>query len=217
MLDLESASVDELADLDAAAPGLRVGVGVARSSGRSPSAVRWPGTRRKQDFIKLAADERRLLVPNRNYVLMRRFSAKEDAQRITAAPYLSDRFDCGLLGLENHLNYIHRPGGSLTRHEALGLAALYNSKLLDTYFRAINGNTQVSATELRAMPLPAREVIEELGRRVAALDGGFEGLDSLVADVLRRSAGDSETDTDGDDPGGAADLESARLAESPAE
>ena len=67
---------------------------------------------------------------------------------------------------ENHLNYVHRPGGALSEDEAWGLAALHNSRLLDTWFRAVNGNTQVSATELRAMPLPAHGTNVALGQRV---------------------------------------------------
>ena len=77
--------------------------------------------------------------------------------------------------MENHLNYIHRPGGTLSEDEAWGLAALYNSRLLDTWFRAVNGNTQVSATELRAMPLPPRETIvcaRRAGKASSRPDGG---------------------------------------------
>ena len=125
-----------------------------------------------------------LLVPNENYVLLRRFSAKEEARRLTAAPYIAADFAVPDVGFENHLNYIHRPGGTLSDDEAWGLAALYNSRLLDAYFRAVNGNTQVSATELRAMPLPARETIIELGRCVKRLADPTDGLDVLVMSLV---------------------------------
>ena len=115
--------------------------------------VSWPLNRHKPEYIERYGAEA-LLVPNRNYVLIRRFSAKEEARRLTAAPYIAADFTIPEIGIENHLNYIHRPGGTLSEDEAWGLAALYNSRLLDTYFRAVNGNTQVSATELRAMRLP---------------------------------------------------------------
>ncbi|SFI40267.1 Eco57I restriction-modification methylase domain-containing protein [Albimonas pacifica] len=144
-----------------------------------PMAVTWPLDRHKPEYIKRSGAEA-LLVPNKNYVLLRRFSAKEEARRLTAAPYVAARFDIPEVGFENHLNYIHRPAGSLTEDEAWGLAALYNSRLLDTYFRAVNGNTQVSATELRAMPLPPRDTIIALGRRVKNLPDPLDGLDDLV-------------------------------------
>jgi adenine-specific DNA-methyltransferase len=93
-------------------------------------------------------------VPNKNYVLLRRFSTKEDVRRIVAAPILQDQFKSDVIGIENHLNYIYHRVGTLSEDEAFGLAAILNCSLIDTYFRTFNGNTQVSATELRQMPLP---------------------------------------------------------------
>ena len=145
--------------------------------------VTWPLNRRKPEYIRRRGAEA-LLIPNRNYVLMRRFTAKEEARRLAAAPYLAGDFAVPEVGLENHLNYIHRPGGTLSEDEAWGLTALYNSSLLDTYFRCVNGNTQVNATELRAMPLPAREVVVSLGRRVRRLHDPLDGLDDRVMDLV---------------------------------
>ena len=144
--------------------------------------VTWPLNRHKPEYIRRRGAEA-LLVPNRNYVLMRRFSAKEEARRLAAAPYIAGDFAIPEVGLENHLNYVHRPGGTLSDDETWGLTALYNSRLLDTYFRCVNGNTQVSATELRAMPLPARDVVVALGRRVMRLPDPMAELDGLVMDM----------------------------------
>ncbi len=132
--------------------------------------VTWPlaGGFRKPEHILASAGER-LLVPNSTYVLMRRFSAKEEARRLTAAPLLRGQIGGAWLGLENHINFIHRPGGTLSEDEALGLAALFNSQVLDAYFRVMNGNTQVNATDIRAMPLPSLAAITALG---AAVRGG---------------------------------------------
>ena len=142
----------------------------------------WPLDRHKPEYIARSA--KALLVPSSNYVLIRRFSAKEEARRLTAAPYIAADFAVPEVGLENHLNYVHRPGGQLSEDEAWGLAALYNSRLLDTWFRAVNGNTQVNATELRAMPLPAQETIVALGQRTRRLADPMAELDALVANVI---------------------------------
>lgn len=146
--------------------------------------VNWPIKARKPQYIEDRESSRRLLVQNRNYVLLRRFSAKEERRRLTAAPMLADKFTVDRIGLENHLNYIHRPGGTLSEDEAYGLAALYNSALFDGYFRCISGNTQVSATELRAMPLPPLEIIALLGRRVRGGNMNLESIDELVEDLI---------------------------------
>ena len=143
----------------------------------------WPLGRHKPEYIARAGAEA-LLVPSKNYVLIRRFSAKEQPRRLTAAPYIAADFAVPEIGFENHLNYIHRPGGTLSEDEAWGLAALYNSSLLDTWFRAVNGNTQVSATELRAMRLPLRDTIVALGRKTKRLAEPMAGLDTLVMDMV---------------------------------
>lgn len=142
--------------------------------------IQWPSACRKPQYIKHKTDSRRLLVPNRTYVLLRRFSSKEEHRRMTAAPLLAGQIPAAMIGLENHLNYIHRPDGVVTEDEAFGLAALLNSALMDGYFRCINGNTQVSATELRAMPVPPLSAIVQLGQSVREAPGNIELIDRLV-------------------------------------
>ncbi len=147
--------------------------------------IDWPlGGHGKEQYIRADAESMPLLVSNANYVLLRRFSAKEDAHRLVAAPLLAHKLHADVIGLENHLNYIYRPHGSLSTEEAYGLAALLNSSLLDTYFRVSNGNTQVSATELRSLPLPSSKAIMEIGRQVMALDGSNGESDAVVEHVL---------------------------------
>jgi len=143
----------------------------------------WPLNRRKPEYI-LCAGAEKLLVPNENYVLLRRFSAKEEARRLTAAPWIAKDPSLTEIGLENHLNYVHRPGGELSQDEAWGLAALYNSRLADAWFRAVNGNTQVSATELRAMPLPEHDRIVAIGERVKCMADPLAALDEVVASTV---------------------------------
>ena len=144
-----------------------------------PMQATWPLRGHKKEHM-LCAGAEQLLLRNCNYVLIRRFSAKEEKRRLTAAPYLAKQFRSTALGLENHLNYVHRPNGALSEDECWGLAALYNSRLLDRYFRCINGNTQVSATELRAMPLPPASVITTLGRQVKRMANPLAAVDELV-------------------------------------
>ena len=145
--------------------------------------VTWPLGCRKPEYIKHIVAAQPLLVPNRNYVLLRRFSAKEEPRRLVAGPYLARTSDASMVGLENHLNYISRPGGVLTEDETLGLAALFNSSLLDNYFRTSNGNTQVSATEMRTMPLPSMATILAIGQQARILSDNPAALDALVMEM----------------------------------
>ncbi len=140
--------------------------------------VRWPMVR-SQEHIEANAASSWMMLHNEPMVLMRRFSPKEDTRRMTAAAYLGD-LPCNYLALENHLNYIHRPGGSMTAHEARGLAAVLSSDSLDLHFRAVSGNTQINATELRAAPLPDWETILGIADRLANTKMTLDQVDLAV-------------------------------------
>jgi adenine-specific DNA-methyltransferase len=128
------------------------------------SNVVWPFEKRsKPQYIRITDETRPLLNLNGNYVLLRRFSAKEESKRLNSSPYLKDQIPCEYIAFENHVNYVHRPHGKISRSEAMGISAILNSIFLDTYFRVSNGNTQVSATEIRDMPLPRIQEIRNIG------------------------------------------------------
>lgn len=127
----------------------------------------WPVSKKnKPQYIEMCTETEPLLLHNKNYIFLRRFSAKDDKSRLVATPYFADSSQAEYIGVENHLNYIYRPNGYLDRSEIFGLSALLNSKLFDTYFRTFNGNINVSATELREMPLPPLEDIKQLGTQL---------------------------------------------------
>lgn len=149
--------------------------------------VAWPLNRRfhKPQYIKHEPRSKSLLIRNANYVLLRRFSAKEENRRLVAAPYVAAQYDYAYVGLENHLNYLYRHNGSLTLEEVVGLSALLNSGLIDRYFRISNGNTQVNAMEIRALPLPPLHVIQAIGQSIEAR-GEHHDMDSIVTETLQR-------------------------------
>ena len=54
----------------------------------------------------------------------------------------------------------------LTEDEVYGIAAIFNSSLIDRYFRTISGNTQVNATEIRAMNFPEMKLVAKIGKQI---------------------------------------------------
>jgi adenine-specific DNA-methyltransferase len=132
-----------------------------------PFAVIWPLPKAgKPGAIACCPDALRILIPTKNYVLIKRFSSKEERRRLTAGCLRKADFPFPYLGVENHVNYIYHAERELTDDEAYGIAALFNSTLFDRYFRTISGNTQVNATEIRAMNFPEMKVLSSIGKQV---------------------------------------------------
>jgi adenine-specific DNA-methyltransferase len=137
-----------------------------------PFRTVWPVEKKKWPLaFQDCAASRKHLVPTRNYVLIKRFSAKEERRRLTAGCLLASQQAHARLALENHINYVYHADRDLTDEEVFGIAALFNSMLLDRYFRTISGNTQVNATEIRTMKFPDLDGVRRIGRSVAGLSG----------------------------------------------
>lgn len=129
--------------------------------------VFWPLDEIKKPIaVKNNDITKKILVPNENYVLIKRFSAKEGRKRIDAGVLLKKWINSDHIGIENHVSYIHKPGGSLSEDEAYGLTAILNSKIYDRYFQIINGSTQVNASGIMSFPIPDIEKVRLIGKLV---------------------------------------------------
>ena len=136
--------------------------------------IEWPAYKKgKASAILISSKSAPLLVPIKNYVLVKRFSSREQARRLYAVPFLKSDLNAESLGIENHVNYIHKLNGGMSVDETVGLAAILNTTLIDKYFRALNGNTQVNATDMRNMPLPSLEKIRQIGKIVSRGEGNL--------------------------------------------
>lgn len=143
--------------------------------------VHWPRLGgRKPNAILDDERTRELFVPGAIYVLVKRFSAKEERRRIVACMYDPHRISAKHVGFENHLNYFHAHGRGLSMDLAKGLTAFLNSTLVDVYFRQFNGHTQVNATDLRSLRYPQRAELESLGQEVGEVFPTQGELDALI-------------------------------------
>lgn len=150
--------------------------------------VEWPVENKKGKPNVIAVNDKtaKLLLPSKNYVLIKRFTSKEQARRLCAVPFLRASMNFPKIGLENHVNYIHKINGELSLYEAVGIAAILNTTYVDKYFRALNGNTQVNATDMRHIPLPSIEDILLVGKLVNGSDDirATAQFDTIVMDKL---------------------------------
>ena len=144
--------------------------------------IDWPRDIRKAQGFLVADDAaRKLLMPPGRYVVVKRFSAKEERRRLVAGIWDGAE----PVAFENHLNVIHEAGGGLPRDLAVGLSIWLNSTQIDDHFRTFSGHTQVNATDLRMLPFPTRETLEHLGRLNDLTLTSQEEIDSMVDEILR--------------------------------
>ncbi|WP_437957732.1 hypothetical protein WME76_41560 [Sorangium sp. So ce119] len=123
-------------------------------------------------------------MPRGTYVVVKRFSSKEEPRRITAAVFDPALVPCARVGFENHRNVFHRRGAGLPPLLARGLRAFLSSTLVDMYFRQWSGHTQVNAADLRNLTCPPPEAIERLGARAGASALGQREIDRAVEEAL---------------------------------
>ncbi|HTN75887.1 MAG TPA: Eco57I restriction-modification methylase domain-containing protein [Pirellulaceae bacterium] len=151
-----------------------------------PFVTQFPPKNGKPTHIEITESSKRLLVPAKTYVLLKRFTAKEEKRRLVAGIMQATDSYSQWVGLENHLNYVYRRGAELSQAEAFGLAAFFNSAFVDRYFRAISGNTQVNATEIRGMPVPDQQTLARIGAEIEQLAVKDQGtVEQIVGQALR--------------------------------
>ena len=129
--------------------------------------VVWPVPNcRKPNAIVDAEPVQKWLYPNGYYILVRRFSSKEERRRIVATIHDPNDVPGQKIGFENHLNIFHQGRHGLTPEVAKGLALYLNSTFCDTCFRQFNGHTQVNVKDLYNLRYPDLATLEMLGKRV---------------------------------------------------
>ena len=157
--------------------------------------VRWPLKHKKKALaIAIAPETDKLTLPKGDYVVVKRFSSKEQRKRITAALYDSETIQSPVIGFENHLNVFHHNWRGLRRVLSRGLAIYLNATLIDLYFRHFNGHTQVNATDLRILPYPPEEILLRLGQHFLDILPEPRTTDRLLENELRLLSGDLPPD-----------------------
>lgn len=149
--------------------------------------VKWPKlSARKPNAIEKNSVTGNLLLPSGVYVLIKRFTSKEERRRVVACIYAPNLVASGPVGFENHVNYIHANGQGLDLGVAKGLWAFLNSTSLDLYFRQFNGHTQVNASDLRNVRFPTAAQLVQMGTRIGSESLEQEQIDPIVTEVLNK-------------------------------
>lgn len=130
------------------------------------------GARKPQWFTADAAIAAKLLVPPGDYVLVKRFSAKEEKRRLVASVWSGEEAPA----FDNKMNYVHDHKRGMEPNIALGLAKWLNSSQVDRYFRVFSGHTQVNAGDIRQMRFPTLAQIRALAVSTEEIDVAVERI-----------------------------------------
>lgn len=133
-----------------------------------------------QWFLAVESAASKQLVPAGNYVIVKRFSAKEERRRVVAGVWNGE----GPVAFDNKTNYIHQRGTPLDPALAQGLMVWLNSTPLDEVFRTFSGHTQVNAGDLAVLPFPSREHLIALGLALPGTLPEQALIDKVVGRIL---------------------------------
>ncbi len=139
----------------------------------------WPKEHKKPNALFRSPEVDKWLMRQGTYVLVRRFSAKEERRRVVAHLITPEDTRSEWVAFENHWNVLHVDKHGLPFDLANGLTGFLNSTPLDDYFRVFSGHTQVNATDLRNMHYPSIAKLLRIGRAYRR-DLSQDAVDELV-------------------------------------
>ena len=115
----------------------------------------------------VVTNQKGLMQDNRNYLFVKRFTAKEERRRLQCGVYLSKKYpQYKKISTQNKINFVDGLITEMSECLVYGLYVIFNSTLYDEYYRILNGSTQVNSTEINAMPVPDLESIQEMGKKL---------------------------------------------------
>ena len=144
----------------------------------------WPQESKKPNAILESDEVNKQLFPKGFYVLVKRFSTKEETKRVVASLITPADFAQENIAFENHLNVFHVNKSSLSENIAYGLVCWLNSTYIDEKFRLFSGHTQVNATDLRNLPYPNTKDLEKLGKQLKSEEKWNQNLFDKLSKVV---------------------------------
>lgn len=132
---------------------------------RKGAVTHEPAAMKSPPFINKNLETEKWLVKNIPYLLIRRFSSKEEKRRIFSSIYTPEMIykDGELIGIDNKVNYATSPLFSEHSDYLKGFYVYLSSSIVDEYYRMVSGHTQVNAGDLRFLRYPSAERLKAVG------------------------------------------------------
>ena len=130
----------------------------------------------------------RLIQKNKNILIVKRVPAKSDERFVNTAIYLAAQLpQYRFISTHNKVNFIDTKDKSqeICPRLLFGLFALLNSTIYDRFISIISKSKQINSKEMKSLPLPPRNIIENIGMRLmAARRTSVAACDQIVNPTL---------------------------------
>ena len=110
-----------------------------------------------------------LIQKNKNLVIIKRVPAGSDERFVNSAVYMASQLPkFRYISTHNKVNFIDTKSDTdeMSARLVFGLFALLNSTIYDRYISIVSKSKQINAKELRDLPMPPRNIIENMGMRL---------------------------------------------------
>jgi len=136
-----------------------------------PSAIKGGQIRFPQPIKHqyIAPVNQTLIQKNKNMVIIKRVPAKSDDRFVNSAIYMAAQLPTyKYISTHNKINFIDTidKNAEISPRLAFGLFALLNSTIYDRYISIMSKSKQINSKEMKDLPLPPRNIIENIGMRL---------------------------------------------------
>ena len=117
----------------------------------------------------IATTDEKILQKNKNMVIIKRVPAKSDDRFVNSAIYMAAQLPgYKVISTHNKINFIDTidKDAEISPRLAFGLFALLNSTIYDRYISIMSKSKQINSKEMRDLPLPPKNIIENIGMRL---------------------------------------------------
>jgi len=129
-----------------------------------------------------------LIQRNKNMIFIKRVPAKSDKRFLNCSVYLAAELaQYKYISTHNKINFIDTKdkNAEMPARLVFGLFALLNSTVYEKYISIVSKSRQINSKEMRSLPLPPRNVIENIGMRLMAQrQASVSACDSIVNPTL---------------------------------
>ncbi len=138
-----------------------------------PSAIKGGQIRFPQPIKHqyISPTNEKLVQRNKNMIIIKRVPAKSDDRFVNSAIYMAAQLPgYRYISTHNKINFIDTIDKNIEINPrfAFGLFALLNSTIYDRYISIVSKSKQINSKEMKDLPLPAKNIIENIGMRLMA-------------------------------------------------